>query len=171
MQIDFGLYGLMAHYGLGMRWTARWRPGGGLRATTPNRLRKSSRLLAQSLRRVRSAVNLSWETLRWGWSTHNAPLRSDAQGGGLEGEVRNPFSTNSAQSTTLELVAPCGASRRQAAAVGRRHRLRHRTTSTTVCRAGLPDGWRCWRRFRFPAAILAEVRARYPALDPVRNGA
>jgi len=109
-------------------------------------------------------LNLSWETLE-GLVKHNGPL-VDAQGSGLEGEVPQSILDYSARHD-LELSRHAGLEA-QAAALA---------DDIAYDTHDIDDGLRAGlltlemlEAVSLPAAILAEVRARYPALDPVRTG-
>lgn len=109
-------------------------------------------------------LNLSWETLE-GLVKHNGPLM-DEKGRGLEGEVPQSILDYCARHD-LELSRHAGLEA-QAAALA---------DDIAYDTHDIDDGLRAGlltlemlEDVTLPAAILAEVRARYPDLDPVRTG-
>ncbi len=109
-------------------------------------------------------LNLTWETLE-GLVKHNGPL-IDAQGKGLKGPVpRSILDYNELHDLELDRYAGLEA---QCAAIA--DDIAYNTHD-------IDDGLRAGlltldmlEEVSLPRRLLAEVRARYPALDPVRTG-
>ena len=111
-------------------------------------------------------LNLSWETLE-GLVKHNGPLTGAAGRAGQRSGAED-------RSSTIQRAVRSASS--TASPAWRRNARRSPTTSpttpmtsTTACAPACSPST-CWRASPLPAAILAEVRGRYPHLDPVRTG-